>query len=294
MEELQKIYTSFTAGKTDEEIDRVLDNGDQIMGRSAALLLDQAGLNASTKKPFKLLDNACGMGTVGAQLQPTVDKSVLEKSRFLCADVNEQFIDVLKKRAEMKRWVNTDAVVADAQDSKLPDRSFTHVTISHGLHVIPDPDAALKDTLRVLQPRGVFACSTMHKNNSAWVPDIRSAFLSISPELKLPDPMPMAANGKLEWTKPNRIEEKLREHGFEGVLVETIQQVQYMKSPEQFVDMFGMMLNWLVGVYWNEEQKEKYQGTMKKEVVKHLREKHGGEGWHLDWTMILATCQTPS
>lgn len=32
------------------------------------------------------------------------------------------------------------------QNTKLPDNSFTHVAVSMGFHIIPDPDAVLKGT----------------------------------------------------------------------------------------------------------------------------------------------------
>lgn len=140
----------------------------------------------------------------------------------------------------------------------------------------------------------MFAFSTMHTDNQGWVPDTRSAFKAISSELFLPDPVPMASNGKTEWTNPSRIEEMLRENGFEDIRVELFLHNQRMESGEHFATAFTMMFNWMAMSFWTEEQREKYQASLGHSIAKHLDEKHGGKGWDLPWTMILATCRKPS
>ncbi|KAK9776738.1 putative S-adenosyl-L-methionine-dependent methyltransferase [Seiridium cardinale] len=289
---LQKTYSSFADRLTDEKLDGFLKDSEAIMARPAALLLSQAGIDALTTKPLKLLDNACGTGVVGSQLQRIVNKSVLGRSSILCGDVNQSFLNILRRRVHKEDWISIKVETIDAQDSKLQKDSFTHVTISHGMHVIPKPDMVLEDTFRILQPGGIFAFSTMNKDNAAWVPDVRSAFATLPFEAALPDPLPMVSNGHLEWTDPKGIEEKLLKYGFEDVRVEVIQHTQQIQNAEKFVGAFAMMINWLAQSYWTAEQREKYLSSVSEHVAEHLQKKHGGDGWELMWTMNLVTCRT--
>ncbi|KAI4602444.1 hypothetical protein KJ359_009688 [Pestalotiopsis sp. 9143b] len=292
MDTLQKTYSNFSSGLNDHDLDKILRNTDAVMAVPVTKLLAQVGIDSSRTEPFHLLDNACGTGAVVAQLQRIVGSDVLGKSKILCGDINQPHLDILQRRMSKNDWVNTEVATIDAQDSKLPSKSFSHVTISLGLHVIPQPDLVLKDTTRILQPGGVLAFNTMSKDNAGWVPDVRSAFATLPFDTAMPDPLPMTTNGHAEWADPERIEQKLAEHGFQNIRVETIQHIQHIESAEHFAEIFAMMISWMVDTYWTPEQKEEHQGSLKKRVEEHLKEKHASKGWDLTWTMILATCQT--
>lgn len=118
-EGLQKAYSSFADALTDEALEKFLTNTDAIMAWPAREILARAGIDASTKEPFKLLDTACGTGPVGSQLQKTVDLNVLKKSSILCGDVNQGFLDICEKRKTRSGWINTKIATVDAQVSIL-------------------------------------------------------------------------------------------------------------------------------------------------------------------------------
>jgi hypothetical protein len=151
---------------------------------------------------------------------------------------------------------------------------------------------SFSDTLRILQPGGVFAISTMSKDNASWVPDMRSAFASLPFEATLPEPMHMTTNGHAEWADPEGVERKLADHGFQDTKVETIRHTQHIHDAKDFADCFAMMISWLADTYWTPEQKAEHQGSLRQRMIDHLEEKYGGRGWDLEWTMILATCRT--
>lgn len=162
MDTLQKTYSSFSSGLDDHDLDKLLRNTDAVTARPITMLLAQAGIDSSRTEPFHLLDNACGMGAVVAQLQRIVGSDVLDKSRILCGDINQPHLDILRRRISKNEWTNREVLTIDAQvcytnwkaswkretyqlqDSKLPPGSFSHVTISLGLHIIPKPDVVLK------------------------------------------------------------------------------------------------------------------------------------------------------
>ncbi|KAI0888547.1 S-adenosyl-L-methionine-dependent methyltransferase [Annulohypoxylon maeteangense] len=289
--ELQKLYSSVTGGVEDEELERIVADSERIMRGPAGLLLAQAGLDQSTTQPFQLLDNACGTGPIAAHLQDHIDKKLLSESKIVCADFNANLVGILKRRAAKYSWVNIETAVGDAQNSVFPAESFSHVTINFAMHVIPDPEAVLQDTMRLLKPGGIFAFSVWHKDTKGWATDMRSCFEALPFDAPMPNPVPMAIHGKLQWTDPKGIEEELKSHGFENIQVKTMPHVVPVYSAEDYLRSYSMMKDWMINAHWSEDSKKKAQGMLDEHIVKHLKEKYNGEGWDLDWTVIQATCQ---
>ncbi|KAJ8112904.1 hypothetical protein ONZ43_g5280 [Nemania bipapillata] len=292
-EELGKMFKTFASGFDDERLERLITDSERIMRRPAELLLVQAGLDASTSKPFALLDHACGTGPIAAQLQATVDRQVLSQSKMLCADISDNLVDALKRRAEKNEWVSVETSVLDAQKSGLPELSFSHVTMNFAMHVIPDPDAVLQEIMRLLQPGGVFAFTVWAKNNSGWVPDMKSSFETLPFEAPLPNPVPMAPNGRPEFIDPETLPEQLKRHGFEDIKVQTVEHVMRVENAEDYLHAFGMMKDWMLRAYWSEESKEKAKDVLDDHILRHLTEKYNGQGWNLTWTLVLASCRKP-
>ncbi|KAI1642369.1 S-adenosyl-L-methionine-dependent methyltransferase [Daldinia loculata] len=291
--ELQKLHGSFAGGLADEDLERTIAGSERIMRGPAGLLLTQAGLDESTSEPFTLLDNACGTGPIVAHLQDHVDSKLLLESKVVCADFNENLVSILKRRATKYGWTNVETAVVDAQHSDFLEQSFTHVTLNFAMHVIPKPEAVLADTMRILKPGGVLAFSTWHRDTKGWSPDMRSCFEALPFDAPMPNPVPMAIHGKLQWTDPEGVEEELKAYGFENVQVKAVPHVVRVNSAEDYLYNYRMMKDWMVNTYWSEESKQKAQGILDEHIVNHLKEKYNGEGWDLSWTAILATCQKP-
>ncbi|KAI0813834.1 S-adenosyl-L-methionine-dependent methyltransferase [Xylaria sp. FL0064] len=288
------MFKTFSSDFDDERLEKFIEGSERIMRRPAVLLLAQAGLHASTSEPFTLLDHACGTGPIAAHLQENVDKQVLSRSKILCADISPSLVDTLKKRAKKHEWVNVETAILDAQNSGLPELSFSHATMNFAMHLVPEPEAVLRDAMRVLKPGGTLAFTVWHKDNSAWVPDMRSSFEALPFEAPMPDPLPMAPNGKTEFIDADLIPEQLRRHGFEDVEVRTVEHIVRVESADDYLRNFGMMRDWMMRAYWSEESKKKAQGMLDDHIVRHLTKKHNGQGWDLPWTLVLATCRKPS
>jgi hypothetical protein len=147
---------------------------------------------------------------------------------------------------------------------------------------------------RILLPGGHFGFTVWHKENAAWAADMRTAFDSLPFEAPLPDPVPMAIHGKLEWTDPEGVRKELVDHGFVNVKVEVTEQIVRVKDAEDYLKSFGMMKTWMVNTHWSEESKEKGKDMLDDHILSHLKEKYNGEGWDMTWKAIIATCQKPS
>ncbi|RYP32554.1 hypothetical protein DL767_005166 [Monosporascus sp. MG133] len=291
--ELQKLFASFNKGPDDEGLTEYINDSDLIMRSPARILLAQMGLDKSVTAPFRLLDNACGVGPIAAELQEQVDAQVLAGSKVLCADFNANLVDMLKRRIVMNGWSNIETAALDAQDSGLPDASFSHSSINFGMHLIPNPQAVLRDTMRLLQPGGTFGFTVWHKDNEGCLPDLKACFEALPFEAPFPDPFPMAPHGQLQWIEEGGIEKELRDFGFQKIEINTMTHIVHVDSAEHYLKCFDMMKHWIVNTYWNEESKEKAKGILDEHIVKHLKDKHNNQGWDLTWKMIVVTCQKP-
>ena len=113
--ELTKLFGSVGDGQDDNQLEEMIRTADVIMAVPARAILSGIGLDrAAAPAPFALLDHACGIGPVAAQLQ-ALDPQVLAESRILCADFSENLVNHLKRRAVLKGWSNVEAATLDAQ-----------------------------------------------------------------------------------------------------------------------------------------------------------------------------------
>ncbi|CAI6083980.1 hypothetical protein V2G26_020079 [Clonostachys chloroleuca] len=292
---LRKQYDALST-LDDEGVDRMIRQSEEFMGGIARLLLEQAGLGSGTTTSFDLVDHACGTGPIAARLQEMIQPDVLRQSRILCADVNQAFVDILTKRVRKLGWINVETKVLDAQDSGIAGGLFNYMTLNFALHIIPEPEAVLREACRVLRPGGTLAFSVVHADTGVaggWVPDLRSTLETLPFKTPLPSPVQMAVHGKPEWVDPEGIKKALSSHGFVDIVVRTISTPQHVKDPEEFATKFSMIFKWIMDTYWTEEQIAEYQVGFRDRVIDHLTEKHGNSGWDLQGTAILATAKTP-
>lgn len=110
--ELDKFYNEI---KSHGNTEIFLDNACRVSAPLAARLLKQMGIGEDTSTPFKLFENACGVGVVTPLLQQLVKPSVLKSSSFLCGDFSEPVIEVARQRSEIEGWVNTEVRKIDGQ-----------------------------------------------------------------------------------------------------------------------------------------------------------------------------------
>lgn len=112
--ELQQRYNAGSQSLEDPEVQHMINQADEMMGKPARMLIAQAGL-ASTTTSFNLVDLGCGTGLVASCVLEAVQPSILSESKILCTDVNARFVDILMQRVQKDKWINVDAAVGDAQ-----------------------------------------------------------------------------------------------------------------------------------------------------------------------------------
>lgn len=97
-----------------------------------------------------LLELGCGTGQLSYRLYDKVQ-------RWVAGDFSPNMVKEAKKRAPD---LHLDFKVIDATEIDYPDRVFDAVMIANVLHIMPNPDLALKEIGRVLRDNGVLIAPT--------------------------------------------------------------------------------------------------------------------------------------
>ncbi|CCF47354.1 hypothetical protein CH063_04131 [Colletotrichum higginsianum] len=274
------------------------DQRDNLIAASHGFLGDMSSAlitHMGNTEPVAFFDNACGSGVLTQELQKRLGKDVLEKSTFLCADIAQNMVDLVKERVQAEGWLNTEVRLLDATKTGLPADSFTHIGLCMALNIIQDPDAVLADCKRILKPGGMLGATLPHPNGVFWTADMRSAFRSFPFPAPFPDTLPTQMHDQGHWSDQDWVINHLEEQGFKDVKVKAAIGTYYVKSAEHYVSTFGIMLGWFLTQWWDKETTEAHPVNEVRELIKkHLKEKYKGEGWEMEWMLLCVTGSIPS
>lgn len=263
----------------------------------ATPLVTRMGIAEKYSERVQFLDLACGTGIVTDIVQKRVLPEALSRSTFRATDASEVMLGMTKKRVELEGWTNVETEVMDAKDMKYPDASFTHVAAALALHIIPEPDQVVKESMRVLKPGGVFGATTFAEANSnKWfAPDLDRAFRSLPFETPSLLPAKMQIHDDGRWTDASWVESNLKNLGLVDVTAEEVSGTYHFKDAEEWMKVFEVMIMWTINSRWDEEIRKKMSvGEVKERVLEHLKERYNEEGWDVDWTVIVMTGRVPS
>ena len=101
-----------------------------------------------------VLELACGTGQITFLM---ADKS----KTWTATDYSENMVkEALKRKAQEHPECNAEFETADATNLTYQNEQFDVVVIANALHIMPDPDAALKEIYRVLKKDGIVFAPT--------------------------------------------------------------------------------------------------------------------------------------
>jgi SAM-dependent methyltransferase len=137
---------------------------------------------------------------------------------LICSDFAEPMLEVARERAAELELDNVEFRRLDAESLALETASVDAVLCRYGYMLMADPEAALRETRRVLRPGGRVALA-------AWAPAQENPWTSIAGKvvrdrLGAPEPDP-AAPGMFAFGPSGRLEGLLEDTGFTDVRVET-------------------------------------------------------------------------
>lgn len=95
-----------------------------------------------------ILDVPCGGGVALRGLRPT------QRVRYVAADISDVMLERTQRRAAERGLSTVETVEADITRMPFDDGEFDLVVCFNGLHILPDPAAAVREMARVLKPGG--------------------------------------------------------------------------------------------------------------------------------------------
>lgn len=113
--------------------------------------------------PFgaKVLDCAAGTGELSLA-------AAKKAGHVICTDNSERMLAVAREKAETLGATNISFGKCDIYSINQPDNTFDTVIAGNVLHLLDDPEAALKELCRVTKPGGkiLLPCFTTYGSNS--------------------------------------------------------------------------------------------------------------------------------
>ncbi|KAL2808218.1 S-adenosyl-L-methionine-dependent methyltransferase [Aspergillus granulosus] len=263
---------------------------ERLTGPFAEVLVDQTGITSYSSPPI-ILDNASGTGIVCSILNTKTSEQVRQGWELTAGDFSEVMVEYAAQRAKEEGWINAEAKVVDAQDTKLPSGHYTHVFATFAFQTIPNHNAALKETFRILKPGGMIASATWE--HVPWITIVKHAITTISPDLYYPDSDEFIKTVSQGWEAEASIESLLKDEGFTDIHVRSITR-SISLSIADLVELSLAILPALLARYWTQEQRDVYAEQVSGALQQYLEQEYGVDALvPLEPIGIIATARKP-
>ena len=178
----------------------------------------------------------------------------------------------------------TCCVVGDAANVCLRADTFDLVVMAFMLYHVPDPNVALKETMRVLKRRGVLGLTT-------WAGDMESPVVTIwNEELEASGAVPAESLGRVArhelMDTPEKVQGLLESAGFDSIRA-NIQEFAHEIEPDEFIRL-------RVTVGSTRQRFETLDGKSRQRLIGRVRERFSGltaDDWVLRLPVVLATAR---
>jgi SAM-dependent methyltransferase len=174
-------------------------------------MLDAAGLQPG----HTVLELAAGPGDTGLMAAELVAPG----GKAIITDGAEAMVELARARAKEVGATNVEIRPMEAEWIDLPAASVDAVLSRWGYMLLADPEAALRETRRVLRPGGRVALAAWDAaEHNPWLTRIGRVMV----ERGLIEQEPPGTPGPLAFGVPGRIEELLDAAGFDDVQVDAL------------------------------------------------------------------------
>lgn len=225
---------------------------------------------ANALKPFNqatgILDNGCGPGPVMDHLIRIYGSQIPKNAPLIGSDFSGGMIKAAQDHKEREvakdpasPWARVELKVQDAMDLKeMPSVSVSHVTAGWVYFMLPDPQKALAESLRILQPDGTLVVSSWE--GSQWL-DVMLSLGEVLPDRPMPS-LPAT------WQTIEGVEGELKKAGFRNVKGEKVSVTMDFQSRGSFVEMMCTKMPHMIALLktTTEEQVKQYKELAKQRM----------------------------
>ena len=204
----------------------LIDRIDLQLGAAADWIIAALALRPGQR----VLELAGGPGTLSLMAA----RAVGTDGHVTYSDFAEPMVAAARERLRAEGEPAVECLVIDAEAIDLPDGSVDAVACRMGFMLMADPEAALRETARVLAPGGrvgLAVWGAAEDNPWAVVP-----MRAVASELKAPPP-PSDAPGMWSLADPGRLRSALERAGLTDVRIEELDESTEFDSPEHFVEV---------------------------------------------------------
>ena len=182
---------------------------------------EEVGRRVAGIKPTHVLETASGTGIVTEAIHRAAPDA-----RIVATDLNQAMLDVAAGRLKSDRICFQ---VADAQHLPFPDESFDLVVCQFGVMFFPDKVRANSEARRVLKDGGRYLLviwDRLDRNNASQIAS--DAVAALFPD----DPPAFLPRTPFGYSDRARIEDDLREAGFDEIEFETVERMSLPSDPQ--------------------------------------------------------------
>jgi ubiquinone/menaquinone biosynthesis C-methylase UbiE len=122
--------------------------GRVVWGIDASVLYTSMEAISQASDGAMIIDVPCGGGVALRALRPDQDV------RYIAVDVSEKMLERAKRRAKRRSLNQVEFAVADMRTLPFADGEADLVVCYSGLHMLDDPEPAVRELVRCLKPGG--------------------------------------------------------------------------------------------------------------------------------------------